>query len=56
MATESKNRETRAKAYESLREKSKNLGQIMKNYPVLQTNSPALYVLAYLKELGSDEV
>jgi hypothetical protein len=56
MAAESKNRETRLKVYESLREKSRNLGQIMKNYPGLQSNSPALYVLAYLKELGSGEV
>ena len=52
----SKNRESRAKAYEAFREKSKNLGEIMRNHPRFQSNSPELYLLAYLKELGSTQV
>ena len=50
------NRENRVKAYEVLREKSKNLGQIMRSNPKFQSNSPELYLLAYLKELGSTEI
>jgi hypothetical protein len=51
-----KNREARVKAYEILRQKSKNLGEIMRNHPRFQSNSPELYLLAYLKELGSAEI
>lgn len=51
----SKNVEAKVKAYEALREKSRNLGQIMRNHPRFQSNSPELYLLAYLKELGSTQ-
>ncbi len=51
-----KNRTSRIRNYEILREKSKNLGEIMKNNPKFQSNSPELYLLAYLKELGSTEI
>ena len=54
-ATLEKNKEARLKAYEALREKSRNLGQIIMNYPNFQSNSPELYLLAYLKELGSTQ-
>lgn len=54
-ATLEKNKEARVKAYEALREKSRNLGQIMMNHPRFQSNSPELYLLAYLKELGSTQ-
>ena len=47
--------EDKVKAYEALREKSRNLGQIMRNHPRFQSNSPELYLLAYLKELGSTQ-
>lgn len=39
-------------AYEVLATKAKNLGQIMQKHPQFQSNSPELYLLAYLKELG----
>lgn len=54
-ATLEKNKEARLKAYETLRKKSKNLGQIMMSHPRFQSNSPELYLLAYLKELGSTQ-
>lgn len=44
--------ETAARASEILSEKAKRLGQIMQNHPQLQSNSPELYMLAYLTELG----
>ena len=52
----SKKGEARTKVYESLRERSRNLGQIMRSNPKFQSNSPELYLLAYLKELGSAEI
>ncbi len=42
--------------YEALQIRSRNLGEIMRNHPEFQSNSPELYLLAYLKELGSKEV
>lgn len=41
-----------SKAYEVLASKAKNLGQIMQKHPQFQSNSPELYLLAYIKELG----
>jgi hypothetical protein len=41
-----------SKAYEVLATKAKSLGQIMQKYPEVQSNSPELYLLAYIKELG----
>jgi hypothetical protein len=41
-----------AESYQILARKSRNLGQIMKNNPKYQSNSPELYLLAYLTELG----
>ena len=51
-----KNREGKLKAYEALKARSKNLGELMKNNPRFQSNSPELYLLAYLKELGSAKI
>ena len=56
MTDQSKDKVARLRAYESLRQKAKNLGQIMQNHPRFQSNSPELYLLAYLKELGSSQV
>ncbi len=41
-----------SKAYQVLASKAKSLGQIMQKHPQFQSNSPELYLLAYLKELG----
>ena len=43
-------------AYEVLSQKAKNLGEIMQKNPRFQSNSPELYLLAYLKELGLAKV
>jgi len=41
-----------AQSYQTLARKSRSIGQIMKNHPNYQSNSPELYLLAYLTELG----
>lgn len=45
-----------SKATEILYKKSRNLGQIMEEYPEYGSNSGELYLLAYLKELGSAKI
>jgi len=35
---------------------AKNLGEILRNNPKIQSNSPELYLLTYLKRFGSDKV
>lgn len=39
-----------AKTQDRLATQVRNLGQIMRKHPELQSNSPELYMLAYLKE------
>lgn len=53
-ATEEK-RPPASTATERLTKHVKNLGQIMQKHPELQSNSPELYMLAYMKELGLAE-
>ncbi len=42
-------------AKERLTKHVRNLGQIMQKHPELQSNSPELYMLAYMKEFGLAE-
>jgi hypothetical protein len=42
-------------AKERLATRVKNIGQIMQKHPELQSNSPELYMLAYMKEFGLAE-
>ncbi len=35
---------------------ARNLGEILRNNPKIQSNSPELYFLASLKRFGSDKV
>ncbi len=35
---------------------ARNLGEILRKYERIQSNSPELYFLAYQKRLGSDKV
>lgn len=36
--------------------KAKSLGEILRKYPRMQSNSPELYVLSYLNELGGAKI
>jgi len=36
--------------------KAKSLGEILRKYPHIQSNSPELYVLSYLGKLGSRKI
>jgi hypothetical protein len=36
--------------------KAKSLGEILRKYPKMQSNSPELYVLSYLNELGGAKI
>lgn len=35
---------------------AKSLGKILKEYPNIQSNSPELYILSYLENLGSRKI
>jgi hypothetical protein len=53
------NMSERLKAMESSEfsdSKAKSLGEILKRYPKMQSNSPELYVLSYLNELGGAKI
>ncbi|AKM81663.1 MAG: hypothetical protein UT13_C0001G0705 [Candidatus Pacebacteria bacterium GW2011_GWF2_38_9] len=36
--------------------KARSLGEILRRYPKMQSNSPELYVLSYLNELGGAKI
>ena len=36
--------------------RARSLGEILREYPDIQSNSPELYLLGYLKNLGSRKI